>query len=269
MREAPPVSPKLTREKNRARSRAMAEAVISSFAATLKTEARKRGGFLTLPDLDELDVSFREKTAELTDVFEMAFNDAMREQEDLKWNQIKRPAFDRLMVKRFDHMLMVKDRDGVPHGTFPRRFLPGFFLALNMLLGPEAMENFHKRSDKIMTQVMKGIIPVDWELLDQNDEMKDIIIDGQLAIAWQFNDTQKRTKWFIQLVNANLAPVHEKATQVEANWEMDHIAFIRLINSLLHDLKIAVNDAQQWKHLKRRHPDAKRDEITAILQRLS
>ena len=269
MREAPPVSPKLTREKNRARSRAMAEAVISAFAATLKTEARKRGGFLTLPDLDELDASFREKTAELTEVFEMAFNDAAREQEELKWNQIKRPAFDRLMVKRFDSMLMVKDREGIPHGTFPRRFLPGFFLALNMLLGPEAMANFHARSDKVMNQVMKGIIPVDWDLLDQNQEMKDIIVDAQLAIAWQFNDTKKRTNWFVQLVNANLAPLAQGSTQVETNWEMDHISFIRLINALLHDLKVVVNDAQEWKRLKRRHPDTKRDEITAILERLS
>lgn len=269
MREAPPVSPKLTREKNRARSRAMAEAVISAFAATLKTEARKRGGFLTLPDLDELDVSFREKTAELTDVFEMAFNDAAREQEELKWNQIKRPAFDRLMVKRFDHMFMIKNREGVSHGTFPRRFIPGFFLALNMLLGPEAMENFHKRSDKVMAQVMKGIIPVDWDLLDQNDEMKDIILDGQLAIAWQFNDTKKRSKWFIQLVNANLAPTSQNAPDVEANWEMDHRSFLKLINALLHDLKIAVNDAQEWKRLKRRNPDAKREEIIATLERLS
>lgn len=44
MREAPPVSPQLTREKNRARSRAMAEAVISAFTATLKVEAKKLGG---------------------------------------------------------------------------------------------------------------------------------------------------------------------------------------------------------------------------------
>ncbi len=269
MREAPPVSPQLTREKNRARSRAMAEAVISAFAETLKIEARKRGGFLTLPDIEELDISFREKTAELTEVFEMSFNDAAREQEELKWDQIKRPAFDRLMVKRFDHMFMVKDREGVPHGTFPRRFLQAFFLTLNMLLGPDAVESFHKRSDKLMERVMKGIIPVDWDLLDQNEEMQEIILDAQLAIALQFADARKRAKWFIQLVNANLAPAAENAAQVEANWEMDHRSFLKLINALLHDLKVASGDAQEWKRLKRRHPDTNHTELSAILEQLS
>ncbi len=269
MREAPPVSPKLTREKNRARSRAMAETVISAFTEALKGEARKRGGFITLPDIEELGVAFREKTAELTEIFEMSFNDAAREQEELKWNQIKRPAFDRLMVKRFDHMFMVKDREGIPRGTFPRRFLQAFFLTLNMLLGPDAMEKFHKRSDEIMERVMKGIIPVDWDLLDQNEEMQQIIIDAQLAIALQFSDAKKRAKWFIQLVNANLAPVPENASKVEASWEMDHRTFLKLINALLHDLKVASGDAQEWKHLKRRHPDTNHAELTLILEQLS
>ena len=269
MREAPPVSPKLTREKNRARSRAMAEAVISAFAETLKIEARKRGGFLTLPDIEELDVSFREKTAELTEVFEMSFNDAAREQEELKWDQIKRPAFDRLMVKRFDHMFMVKDKEGVPHGTFPRRFLQAFFLTLNMLLGPDAVEKFHKRSDAIMERVMRGIVPVDWDLLDQNDEIHEIILDAQLAIALQFGDARKRAKWFIQLINANLAPMGENATQVETTWEMDHRSFLKLINALLHDLKVVSGDAQEWKRLKRRHPDTNHTELSAILEQLS
>ena len=269
MREAPSVSPQLTREKNRARSRAMAETVISAFTEALKGEARKRGGFLTLPDIEELDIAFREKTAELTEVFEMSFNDAAREQEELKWNQIKRPAFDRLMVKRFDHMFMVKDREGVPHGTFPRRFLQAFFLTLNMLLGPDAIENFHKRSDEIMERVMKGIIPVDWDLLDQNNDMQEVILDAQLAIAWQFADAKKRAKWFIQLVNANLALAPENAPQVEANWEMDHRSFLKLINALLHDLKVVSGDAQEWKNLKRRHPDTNHAELMLILEQLS
>lgn len=263
------VSPDLTREKNHARSRAMAEAVITAFAATLKSEARKRGGFLTLPDLDELNVSFQEKISELTKVFEYSFNDAAREQEDLKWQQIKRPAFDRLMVKRFADHFMVKDDEGVPHGTFSRRILPGFFLALNMVLGPDAMEEFHSRCDAIMARVMKGIVPVDWDLLDHNEDMNDVFLDAQLAILWQFADAQKRADWFIKLVNANLAPAHENAPQVEAYWELDHRSFLILINGLLSDLQQALNEPQAWKRLKRRNPDIQKAEILEILDRLS
>lgn len=263
------VSPDLTREKNHARSRAMAEAVISAFAATLKSEARKKGGFLTLPDIEDLDVAFQEKISELTKVFEHSFNDAAREQEDLKWQQIKRPAFDRLMVKRFADHFMVKDAEGVPHGTFSRRILPGFFLALNMLMGPDAMEEFHGRCDAIMARVMKGIVPVDWDLLDHNDDMNDVILDAQLAMLWQFSDTKKRADWFIKLVNANLAPAHEGAAQVEVYWELDHRSFLIMINGLLSDLKQVVHEPQAWKRLKRRHPDINQAEIFEILERLS
>ncbi len=267
-RESPRAKPDLTRERNRQRSRSMVSAIISAFAASLKGEARKRGGFLTLPDLDELDEAFREKAAELTEVFEQAFNEALREQEELKWQQIKRPAFDRLMVKRFDAMFMRRDKEGHIHGSFSRRILPGFFLALNMLLGPDKLEELQNRSDEAFARVMKGITPVDWDLLDQDRDIRDVVLEAELAIAWQFTDTQKRSEWFIQLVNANLAPAPDSAPEVEAQWELDHRNFLKLISALLQDLHIVTGDAQEWKRLRQRFPDAKREELVIVLDRL-
>ena len=268
-RKVPRATPDLTRERNRQRSRSMVSAIISAFAASLKGEARKRGGFLTLPDLDELDETFREKAAELTELFENAFNEALREQEELKWQQIKRPAFDRLMVKRFDAMFMRRDKDGHLHGTFSRRILPGFFLALNMLLGPDKLEELQNRSDEAFARVMKGISPVDWDLLDQDREIRDVVLEAELSIAWQFADTQKRAEWFIQVVNANMAPPPDNAHHEEVQWELDHRSFLMLISALLEDLRIATGDAQEWKRLRQRFPELKRNELATILDRLN
>ncbi|HEY9080109.1 hypothetical protein [Magnetovibrio sp.] len=251
----------------RDRSRALAQAVVTAFTERLKEEAAKQGGFLSQRHIDELNVEFQTKSEQLTAVFEQALLDATREQEELKWHAIKRPAFDRLMVKRFEHLLLHRGANGIVHGTISRRMLPGFFLALHMMMGPQERERYHWRCDAAVERIMKGRVPVDWNLIDKDEAVHDIVLDAQYSIAMHFEDIARRTDWFINITNSHLAPPAHKDAG-DANWELTPPALQGLLQSLLADLGEAVSDDAAWHRLAQRHPDADRNKLALILDHL-
>jgi len=248
------------------RAQAMAQAVVSAFTAKLKSEARKHGGFLELRHIEDLDVEFQSKAEQLTIVFDQAFQDACREQEELKWHAIKRPAFDRMMVKRFEGLLFHQGDDGQTHGVLSRRILPGFFLALNMMMGPEAIAEYQRRCDQGTERVMGGRLPADWDLVDQEPDVRDVMLDAQYTIALYFTDPHQRATWFMHIVNDNLAPAASGAQ--DAHWELGARALNLLVNDLLSDLKSSLDQDVIWTRLAQRHQDADRDQVRAILARL-
>lgn len=252
----------------RDRSRAIAEAVVAAFTERLKEEAAKQGGFLSRRHIDELNTEFQAKAGQLSGVFEQAFVDAAREQEELKWHAIKRPAFDRLIVKRFENLFIHRGADGIPHGSVSRRLLPGFFLALNMMLGPEALERYHRLSDAAVERIMKGHLPVDWDVVDLDEKIHGILLDAQFAIAMHFEDTARRGDWFIHITNSNLAPPAENHAG-DANWQLTPRVLHQLLSSLLVDIREAVNDDEAWRYLAEHHPNADRFKLRAILKRLN
>lgn len=264
-----PDSPQvLNRKRRHVRSKAMAETVVSAFTARLTDEADKQGGFLSRRNIEELNAEFQAKAGQLSEVFEQAFEDAVREQEELKWHAIKRPAFDRLIVKRFENLFIQPGADGIPHGSISRRVLPGFFLALNMMLGPEHLETYQWRSDAAVERVMKGRLPVNWDLVDQDPDIHDIILDAELSIASYFDDVPRRIDWFVNLANANLAPPHSP-NAADATWELTPRTLRNMIANLLSDLRKAVADDVAWRHLAERNKGADRKLTSAILKRLS
>lgn len=264
---SPKTPRELTEERTRARAQALAEAVVAAFSERLKDEIGKHGGFLGLRHVDSLEAGFRAKAEQLAGVFAQAFDDALREQEELRWYSIKRPAFDRLIVKRFEHLFIHKGPGGRMQGTVSRRLLPGFFLALNMMLGPEALGEYQRRCDRAVERVMKGQLPVDWERVNQDGDVHDVILDAQLAIAGHFEDTFKRGDWFMHIVNSHMAPAGP-GHHADEHWELGRRALHILVNSLLSDLKKAVSDTVAWRHLAERHADADRARLAAILERL-
>lgn len=258
----------LTRQRTEDRARALSNAVVQAFTDKLKTEIHKHGGFLGIRHVDEIESEFQAKAKQLSGLFAQAFEEAAREQEELRWFSIKRPAFDRLIVKRFEQLFMHKDAHGEIHGCISRRLLPGFFLALNMMVGPETMEAYQRRSNEAVARVMGGVLPINWDLVDQDAAIRDVLLDAQYTIAQYFEDPHRRFAWFIQIANAHMAPA-PNAHSFDATWELGHRSLHLLINSLLGDLKVAIDDDQAWQRLANRHVGADRLKLDIILERLT
>lgn len=266
MNKPPQISAAEMQKRRHERSRMLAQAVVEAFTERLKEELMKQGGTLGQPHVEALNTEFQAKADQLTAVFEKALSETAREQEASRWHAIKRPAFDRLMVKRFEHLFIRRGDDGRIHGSVSRRVLPGFFLGLNMMLGPELLERYQKRCDEAVERVMKGTLPVDWVRVEHDDEVQKTILDAQLAIARHFEDVERRGAWFLHIINTHLAPVADEHAP-DAVWEMTLPPLLEMVLCLLSDLKAVVANDVAWALLATRHPEANRHDTALTLER--
>jgi hypothetical protein len=231
-------------------SQALAETVVASFLDRLKAEARRNGGMLTLSDLENLEGEFAKKTDALQAVFEKTFEDKARHQERPAWQNPRAFPFNRLIVEKFSAMfspdeLLLDDEYAVS-----RRILPGFFMALNMMMGEELVEEFQQRCRVIVDRLEDGE-DFEWSDLHADPEGKIVSLDAQVCIATHFEDIDKRAAWFVELINSHMAPAAGGGGAAE--WQFSERGFLHFLGFLLSDLKETLSTETGRMFITKRH----------------
>jgi hypothetical protein len=205
----------------------------------LRHEARARGGKLTLADLERLADDFHDKSAALRQAFEMTFEAYARARERAKVAQNRQYPFNRLLVRRFEHLLARGDGPGIP-----RRVLPGFFMAVEMMLGPQVHDAYQEHCRAIVERIREAQGgKFGWPDLYADAEAATLAFDALVAMAAYFADFDKRARWFLTVVNGNLGPAHAGATPEQAAWQLNDVAFRGLLAALFADLRDSVATA--------------------------
>jgi len=227
------------------RSHALAETVVMSILDKLRHEAHARGGALSLADLDRLAAEFHGKTAALRQVFEQTFESYANARERAKFAQNRNFPFDRVLVRRFEHLL-ARGPTGDPD-KISRRFLHGFFIAVQMMLGAEILEGYQERCRDIVARLRvanKGKFA--WPDLYQDPATAELAAEALATMASYFSAFEKRSAWFMTIVNGNLAPAERNASHLEASWQVSEAAFRRFLAALFAEVRemVATPDAR-------------------------
>ena len=153
-RIAPP--PKLEFDLSTAKgaSEALANIMVQSFVDRMKAAAEAKGGHLTVQDLEDMQDDFDRQTRALSGALEKSFEAYVKAQERSDWDQQRNFPFDRLMVKKFAPLF--KDGAGLGRDDICRRMLPGFFVALGMMLGPDVVEEYQQQLRAVVARVRGG-----------------------------------------------------------------------------------------------------------------
>jgi hypothetical protein len=217
-------------------SKALAETVVGAFVDRMKSEAQAKGGHLTIRDIEAMQVEFDRQTQALRGMFEKSFEVYVKARERAVWDQHRNYPFDRLMVKKFSHLF--KDGDQLGKDDISRRILPGFFVALGMMLGPDVVEEFQEKCRRIVDRVKgSGKSVFNWDDVYSDNEARAVSIDAEVAIAGHCQDIQKRAVWFVNIVNNHLAPVDPGTHANVAGWEMTEAGFRKFLNAVFSDLR--------------------------------
>ncbi len=235
-------------------SQAMVEAVTSSFLDRLTQEAKRKGGTLTIKDLEGMNQEFAKKAEALQVVFEKSFEEYVRARERSSWEQSRKYPFDRIIVKSFSHLFA--DDKGLLESddTISRRILPGFFMALTMMLGSDLIDEYQKECRKIVDRIRKSDKDnFDWDKVYSDKQARKMVLDAQVAIAIHFKDMKKRGEWFINLINNHLPPLGSERNPDEAAWTFTDKALRRFIGSLISDLKDTLSDEGGRMYISKRH----------------
>ena len=216
-------------------SAVLAQTVVTSFIDRLKSEAGKKGGMLTIDDIDNLNEEFEQKMGALETVFEASFNQFLKAR-DQSSDEVapKTMPFNRLLISRFARFFN--------EGNISRRILPGFNMAVGMMLGQELLDGYQGRCHAIMKRLGGGNED-NCELKDYyyDDEAGKIALDSQIAMTFHFKNFDRRVDWFVDLVNNHLAPASDNANDEEKEYQFSKGGLIRIMDAMLTDLREAIS----------------------------
>lgn len=201
-------------------SAALAETMVGSFIDRLKSECQKKGGTLKLEDLEALSEDFRKKTVSLQKVFQLSFDETIRAREQSILNNKRNDAFERLMVQTVSHLLCDDDVPPVHGKSLSRRMLPGFFLALDKMLGDEIIDKFRRDIERIVDQISTDNGDAfDWEDVYQSIEAQSVVLKALITSAYHFDNLKRRSEWLITVINSHLGPMASSMHKSHQAWQ--------------------------------------------------
>ena len=216
------------------RSRALAETIVGSFIERLTAEAVRKGGTLTVADIEALNGEFAAQTEALQVVVEKSLEEYVRVRVRSVWDQARQYPFDRLIVEKFAHLFAGEGELTLKTGALSRRILPGFFLAMNLMLGADLIEEYQERCRSIVARLRdeKGD-GFGWDDAHHDAEASRVALDAVVAVASYFENLEKRTDWFLDLINSHLgSPDAAREGPDAATWQFTEEAFHRFLGAL-------------------------------------
>lgn len=217
----------------------MSHALIMEFVRALEEEAARHAGTLNVAALRALADTFleRHRSTAQPPKFCLSLHNA------LMWDERRRHPFERLLVKRFAHLLPARSGDdGVHDGAvLSRRLIPGLMTAIVTMIGFDA---YHQAEEMTRTLVDReraaGALPVNWEHIAHAPEIE-LLMDRMLAtVAGYFAQFDKRVQWLVSVVNSHLGPrPPEDGSMV---WAMGERKAVALLSALYKDLRHRLRD---------------------------
>jgi len=229
----------------------IAGTMIGHFATRLELEAKKAGGQLSAEAIRALaDRFLAEENRRFSATFQRTFDECSAARETHKWEAVRGRPFDRILTKRFAHLLLPRPGDDGGLGLLSRRMMPGFHLALDKMIGPAVYQQCQQKSGEILDRHRAGN-GYDWGAIYHDAEAAALVSDVLVLVARSFANFNHRRAWMIDLVNNHLAP---SADPLDAHWRFTDYCCAELLRALFADLRKST--ATRPESVRKRYGDA-------------
>ena len=252
------------------KSRALAETVVASFLDRLTAEAERKGGSLTVRDIQGLNHEFEKKTAALQVVFEKSFEDYVRARERAVWDQKREFPFDRQIIGLFSHLFPGPGGATLKGGALSRRMVPAFIVTMNLMLGHDVIEDFQNRCRGIVEDLKKERGDAfTWQDVDDSRKVNEVVLDAVVGMANHFEAAEKRSGWFLQAINDHLGPPNVQNEGAEATaWQLTEDGFSNFMAALFSIVREAMGSETGRLRITKRHGGDTTATVYDILKRL-
>lgn len=258
----------------RAIAMSVADDVVARLLAVLESPGRAARG-LTAADLE----AFRQRLG--TDTDDVAagleqllgtFSEAQtKAKEEAKLDKIRQFPFDRLVVKTFSHLFASEEEIGRGGAALSRRMLPGFFMAMGMMVGPEVLEEYQEKCRRIVLRLRHRLgAQYNLNALYADPNTKPLMMDALVKVALCFEDLDKRMDWMIDLINSNLArpDPNRGEGKFAAAWIMTPASFHALMNALMTPLRERLDAIETRTDLMMDYGKGTVDRVEQVLRTL-
>lgn len=220
----------------------MTRLLIMDFVRTLELEAT-RDGRLPVARVRALAEAFLE---DYRKVSQTPIDHCLTLHEALRWDERRRHPFERLLIRRFAHLLPKREGDeGVREGApLSRRLIPGFMVAVTKMIGIDHYTDCEARIGEAVDRMKaESPAPVDWSHLSAQAEVVAQIDQALADMAPYFDNLGKRLDWLTAVVNGHLGPPPPE--DGERLWVMDRDSALLLLRALYGDTRRRLRDTPQ------------------------
>ncbi len=218
-----------------ARARALTEAVTGSFFDCITSKMQKNGGVLSMQDLED---EFGKQASTLQITLENAFEDFAKARDQSHFRLSGDNPFDRLFISEIDFLFVSDEEAPRSFHKVSRRILPGLFKAMKLMMTPELIKEFQERTRVIVKRVSEGREDdFIWEDVFTETDAQDLCLEAQVKMAVHFTELDKRSDWFVNLINENLPPLLAAGSPASKDWRLTTQTFQEILNSLFARLR--------------------------------
>ena len=243
----------------------IAATMIGHFATRLELEANKAGGALDATAIRALAERFiAEEHPRFGPVFQRAFDQCSQVRDLHRWEASRGHPFDRILTKRFAHLLLARPGDDGGLGLLSRRMMPGLSLALDKMIGPAVYQQCQNKSRDILDRHRLPGGGYAWEAIYHDAEAAALVTDVLVLVARCFGQFAHRRAWFIELVNNHLAPPSGDA--LDSHWRLSDYGFAEMMRAMFADLKKTLEHKPD--SVRKRYGEATVAALTAFLRDL-
>lgn len=235
-------------------ARALAVSITGLFVDRITSEAQKNGGALNINDILGIKDEFEKKTVALQITLENALEDFAIAREQSHFSLSRDNPFNRLFVSEIDFLFVSDEEAPRSFHKVSRRILPGFFKAMKLMMTPELIEQFQDRTRAIIKRVSEGREDdFAWEDVFRETDAQELCLDAEVAMAFHFKELEKRSEWFVNLINENLPPLPAASSPASKDWRLSPQTFQDLLNSLFAKLRKTLSNEIGIMKVTQRH----------------
>ncbi len=235
-------------------ARALAESITASFVDRITAETQRNGGVLNLQDIQDLEGEFEKKTDALQIILENALDDFARARVQSHFSLTRENPFDRLFVAEIDTLFVSDEEAPRSFHKVSRRILPGFFKAMKLMMAPDLIEDYQERTRAIVERVSAGREDdFTWEDVFKDADAQELCLEAQVAMALHFEKLDKRSQWFVNLINENLPPLDPSTSPAAKGWRLTPETFGELVSELFAKLRATLASEMGEIKITHRH----------------
>lgn len=243
--------------------------VIDSIIGLVRKVAKQNNGTLSVQELGAIGGEFKKNPGILNRIIQRAFDQYIISRDSQGGSHARNRPFDRVVVAKFADLFLQDDELADEPDGFSRRILPGFFAALGMMMGSDTINEKQEQCRRVYDR-MKGTDEeeFDWDAFYANEEVREVTLDALIRISFHFNNWEKRSDWFINIINGHLGPDTCPNDPQGKPWSFSRQAFLTLMNSLLADLKSELQSESGRQAIIQRFGSTACDDLNEIFRRI-
>jgi len=128
-----------------------------------------------------------------------------------------RDPFSRALVQPFAHLLQAPDGPALNDGAISRRFLPGFFVAIRLMVGGARYAQYQNVCDMALAEARlePDTNPNQnafWDVIYERADVQSVVREVYTRFLLRFDPYDKRKAWFIKLINSKLGAMPSMVT---------------------------------------------------------